>query len=154
MLDRLAAAGAGGESLANEVDQLRSQVRFSLFFSMPVLFLFRFRSLFLSLSFSFSLREGFGFSQCAHAEMEHLGLIWGGGGERRNGALRRKGVLLSRLLSVTSVFSFFLPIDSTSRAPPPPPEKQNQKKPHTQKKKKKTKTKHNKNKPNPQKNKK
>jgi hypothetical protein len=42
MLERLATAGAGGggESLANEVDQLRSQVRrrffYFVFFSMPV----------------------------------------------------------------------------------------------------------------------
>ena len=121
MLDRLAAAGAGGESLANEVDQLRSQVRFSLFFSMPVLFLFRlrFRSLFLSLSFTFSLREGFGFSQCAHAEMEHLGLIWGGGGgkEKRSSEEEGRAALAPSLRHVG--FFFFSPNRFDVALPPP-----------------------------------
>ena len=46
MLERLATAGAGGESLANEVDQLRSQVGgvffIFYFFSMPGFLFLRF----------------------------------------------------------------------------------------------------------------
>lgn len=105
MLERLATAGAGGESLANEVDQLRSQVRV-FFFQCPIFFAFSPFSLFSSLS----LPSECGCYQCSSKEMTHSHALLGKDGRK---IAHEEG----RWPLLHSASSVFFSIDSTS--PPP-----------------------------------
>ena len=141
MLERLATAGAGGESLANEVDQLRSQVREFFFFFFVTLFHFFNAQLFVCVFCLCSPREARLFPMRACRK----GPAWaalGGKGETEH---VKRPLLLALFLHLRRQFFFlFFSIDSTSPSTPPnsrshslslstpsPPQKKNTSTPHT-----------------------